>query len=88
MTGKISDMPERSIVTVRGVALRCPVCSCREFIDRQVTLNTSLAFFDLGWSNEEAMALFCVNCGHIDSFVGDVVELWEPEGGYPEGVDG
>jgi predicted nucleic-acid-binding Zn-ribbon protein len=77
-------MAKPSLVTVLGQPFNCPVCGGREFYDRRIKLNTGGAeFFDLGWANQSALGVTCVACGHIDEFVGDAVELWKVEGGYP-----
>jgi len=77
-----------SLATVGGQPLRCLVCGAGQFRDREVKLNSSGAeLFDLGWANESATGLICLQCGHVHAFVGDAVKLWDPEGGYPSGQE-
>jgi predicted nucleic-acid-binding Zn-ribbon protein len=77
-------MANTSLVTVLRRPFTCPVCSGREFYDRQIKLNTGTAeFFDLGWANQSALGITCATCGRIEQFVGDALELWQVEGGYP-----
>jgi hypothetical protein len=74
-----------NLATVHRKPFRCLVCRGSLFSQREVKLNTSgMEFFDLGWANASALGVVCEACGHIHEFVGDAVELWEPESGYPE----
>ncbi|GGC12244.1 hypothetical protein GCM10011352_43400 [Marinobacterium zhoushanense] len=48
----------------------CPHCSQRQFILKQVLLNTSIAsFFNMDWANKSASSLICMECGHILWFI-------------------
>lgn len=76
------------LVTVRGRALCCLVCGGREFWSREVKLNsTGAEFLDLGWANRSATGVICDACGHVHSFVGNSVEFWKVDGGYPAGAE-
>ena len=75
-----------SLVTVGSGRHRfkCLVCSGNLFFDREIKLNTSGAeFFNVAWANQSATGLVCERCSYLHTFVSDV-ELWEPDGGYPE----
>ena len=57
-----------------GVAVRCGVCSGRQFWRRRAQLNTALAtFFGLDWANRTAVCLVCDNCGHIMWFLQELM---------------
>jgi predicted nucleic-acid-binding Zn-ribbon protein len=76
-----------SLVTVGADRHRftCTVCRGTLFHDREIKLNTTDAeFFGMAWANESADGLVCQQCGYLHAFVSGSVELWEPDGGYPE----
>ena len=76
-----------SLVTIGAGRLRfaCPACKGNLFYDRQIKLNTTGAeFFNMGWANESADGLVCQRCGYLHTFVSGSVELWQPDGGYPD----
>lgn len=76
-----------SLVTVGAGRHRfaCTVCQGNLFYDRQIKLNTTGAeFLGMGWANESADGLVCGECGYLHTFVSGSVELWKPEGGYPD----
>lgn len=76
--------PVPRLATVRGRALHCLVCGGGEFWDREVKLNSSgMEFFGLAWANRSALGLLCATCGYVHEFVGDEVELWDRDVGYP-----
>jgi hypothetical protein len=76
------------LVTVHGRRLGCVVCGESEFVAREVKVNTTGAeYFGYGWANESATGLACVSCGYLHEFLGDAIELWEPDGGYPDGAE-
>jgi hypothetical protein len=73
------------LVTVHNRPLRCVVCGTGEFWDREVKLNsTGMELLDLGWANQSALGLLCANCGFVHQFVGDAVNLWKRDQGYPD----
>lgn len=58
-------------VEVKGIELKCPVCSNNLFYSRQAQLNTAAAsFFSLDWANRSAFCYVCSNCTHISWFLG------------------
>jgi predicted nucleic-acid-binding Zn-ribbon protein len=58
-------------VTVKGIQLKCPVCSNDRFHSKRVMLNTTmLTFLDLDWANREAQCFICSDCTHISWFYG------------------
>jgi predicted nucleic-acid-binding Zn-ribbon protein len=73
-----------ALVTVRGREFTCLVCGGREFGTREIKLNTTgMEFFDLGWANRSSLGVICAACGYVHEFLGDAVELWAVDGGYP-----
>jgi hypothetical protein len=61
------------------------VCNGTLFYDREIKLNTTAAeAFSMSWENEPADGLVCQRCGYLHTFVSGSVELWEPDGGYPD----
>jgi hypothetical protein len=63
----------------------CSVCQGTLFGVREIKLNTSGAeFFNMGWANASADGLVCEGCGYLHTFVSGSVELWKPDGGYPD----
>jgi len=57
----------------------CTVCRGNLFADREIKLNTSGAeFFNMGWANESATGLVCLQCGYVHIFISDAIELWKP----------
>ncbi len=54
-----------------GIPVICPHCRGREFLARDVLLNTrGLTFFKLDFLNRSATALICTQCGLIQFFAG------------------
>jgi hypothetical protein len=81
----MSRKPHLATVTVGSARhpFQCLVCHGRQFLDREVQINTSGAeFFNMGWANQSATGLVCQQCGYLHTFVSDV-ELWDPKDGYP-----
>jgi hypothetical protein len=77
--------PQAYLATVHRRPFNCLVCAGGEFQQRSIKMNTTAAeFFDLGWANQSALGLLCTGCGHVHEFVGDAVELWQVDGGYPQ----
>jgi hypothetical protein len=57
---------------VKGIELKCPVCSNGLFYTRQAQLNTAVAsFFNFDWANRSAWCYICANCTHISWFLGE-----------------
>lgn len=78
----LSQQP--NLVTVMRRALSCLVCRGQLFFDREVKMNTSgMEFFNLGWANQSAIGLICAHCGYVHEFMGNTVELWLADRGYP-----
>ncbi len=76
------------LATVHNRPLRCLVCGCGEFWDREVKLNSSgMEFLNLAWANQSALGLLCANCGYVHEFVGNAVQLWNRDRGYPTSAD-
>jgi hypothetical protein len=72
------------LATVRGRPLQCVVCGGREFWDREVKLNsTGMELLGLGWANQSALGLICAMCGYVHEFIGNAVQLWQPQHGAP-----
>lgn len=56
---------------VKGIDLKCPVCSNDKFRTKQVLLNTAaMSFFNLDWANRNANCFICSECTHIMWFFG------------------
>jgi hypothetical protein len=76
------------LATVNNRPLLCLVCGGGEFWDREVKLNSSgMEFLNLAWANQSALGLLCANCGYVHEFVGNAVQLWIRDGGYPTRTD-
>ena len=66
------------VAEVDGRQVACVVCGSGEFVDRPIKLNTTGAeLFDLGWADQTATGLICVNCGYVHEFVGDRIQLYD-----------
>jgi hypothetical protein len=73
------------LATVFRRPFECHVCGSHTFFDREVLLNTrGMEFTGLAWANQAAAGLICLTCGYLHLFVGEALELWEEDGGYPE----
>lgn len=73
-----------ALVTIRRNPFSCHICAGQLFFDREVKLNTTGAeFFNVGWANESATGLVCAQCWYVHLFLHGVIELWQPDGGYP-----
>ena len=56
---------------VKGMEIKCLICSNDKFWLREAQLNTSTAtFFGLDWANKSAHCLVCSECTHIMWFLG------------------
>jgi hypothetical protein len=54
---------------VKGRAVRCPICNHEWFWEKKVLLNSrGLTFMGLDWTNREARAMVCDDCGHVMLF--------------------
>lgn len=74
-----------ALATISRTPFRCQVCSSELFFDREVKLNTTGAeLFDFGWANQSATGLVCARCGYVHLFLNNTIEMWKPEGGYPQ----
>lgn len=63
---------EPQTISVKGHALKCPVCGNLYFWTRRSQLNTSVAtFFNLDWTNRSATCFVCSKCTHISWFLGE-----------------
>ncbi len=81
----LSQQP--NLVTVGRRAIYCLICGGQLFFDREVKMNTTgMEFFNLGWANQSALALICARCGYVHEFMGNNVELWQADRGYPAGA--
>jgi predicted nucleic-acid-binding Zn-ribbon protein len=73
-----------ALVTIGRNPFGCHVCQGRLFFRREIKLNTTrMEFLDLGWLNQSATGLVCVQCGYVHLFLSNAVELWIPAEGYP-----
>ena len=53
-------------VSIKGISLTCPVCSNKEFYERETLLNTSGAtFLGFDWANANARNYVCSHCYHM-----------------------
>jgi len=74
-----------TLATLNRTPFTCRACGSPQFFDREVKLNSSGAeLFGVGWANRSATGLICATCGFVHEFVGDALELWKVEGGYPQ----
>jgi hypothetical protein len=86
----VSSKRSPNLATVRRRPFECTVCGGGLFWHRSALLNTpGLAFFDLAWANRSANLLICADCGFVNWFLSEdpVIELWEPDAGYPTAAD-
>lgn len=72
------------LATVLGRPLRCLVCGGATFDRREVKLNTSgMEWMGLGWANRSATGAVCATCGFVHEFLGEAVQFWDRQHGYP-----
>ncbi|WP_042385540.1 hypothetical protein [Streptacidiphilus melanogenes] len=58
--------------------IRCGFCQGDVFRDREVKLNSSgMELLNLGWANESATGLICWNCGYVQLFMNDGLDLYK-----------
>lgn len=61
---------------VAGKPVICSHCGNDEFERTEALLNTRvLTLLDLDWANDEAAALICKRCGHIEWFLDILGEI-------------
>ncbi|WP_042426821.1 hypothetical protein [Streptacidiphilus anmyonensis] len=58
--------------------ITCGFCGGDVFRDREVKLNSSgMELLNLGWANESATGLICWNCGYVQLFMNDDLDLYK-----------
>lgn len=56
---------------IAGAAVTCTHCGGIDFDQSEAQLNTmGLTFLNLDWANRSATIFICMNCGHIEWFLG------------------
>jgi hypothetical protein len=62
---------------VGDIWITCQICGGEHFRDRSVLLNSSGAeFLKLAWANESATGLICWQCGYVQLFANQDIQLY------------
>ncbi|MBT2411598.1 hypothetical protein J7I94_13645 [Streptomyces sp. ISL-12] len=62
---------------VGDIRITCQICGSEHFRDRSVLLNSSgMEFMKLAWANESATGLICWQCGYVQLFANQDLQLY------------